>query len=67
MVIPVTTPEPEIVAREVLLLAQIPPPVVSVRDAVLPVQTIDDPVIGLGAGETITLMVVVAVWYPLFT
>ena len=64
---PETVPLGLTVASAVLLLAHVPPPVVSVSDTVLPVQTEDEPEIGFGAGLMVTLIVVVAVWNPLLT
>jgi hypothetical protein len=56
--IPETIPDGVTVAMFVLLLAQVPPAVASLRAIVCPVQMLEAPIIGLGAGFTITVFVV---------
>lgn len=66
---PVTTPEELIVATDVLLLNQVPPLVAFDNVVVNPIHSCNVPVIGptVGAGFTVTVMVVLAVVEPLDT
>ena len=56
-IIPNTTPEPETVATDVLLLAHVPPGVTSLREVVVPTHRFMAPVIGEGAVLTVTVAV----------
>ena len=62
--IPVTTPELFIVANDGLLLLQVPPVVVSVRDTVLPIHTVVVPLGGVTTGTVLTVRVAVAAVLP---
>ena len=57
---PVTTPVVEpTVANPVLLLLQVPPPVISLNIVVEPVQTLAVPVMAAGNGLTVMIAVVI--------
>ena len=62
---PRTTPAPETVATDVIVLLQTPPGVGSESVIVLPTQTVDGPVIVPAVGATATVTVADAVQVPI--
>ena len=53
---PVTTPDTDTVASDVLVLDQVPPEVASLSDIVAPIQTDEGPVTAAGAPSTVTVL-----------
>lgn len=58
---PVTTPDSEPILAAVLLLSHQPPGTISVSVVLAPVHTVDAPLMGAGAGLTVTIFMV---WQP---
>ena len=59
--VPYTMPEPSTLAVAALLVLHVPPPVVSVSIAVVPVHTVAGPLMALTVGVALTVCASVAV------